>query len=440
MSHLQARVKALKGEGKTVSRKARKSGRASGTASPGGSDILHKVFQHDDIAYRSGSEATPPETPPATYDSDSEYTGPSYPAVAAALEEAYEGPFDAKKLAEELQDRKNNQTDTRELLLSHYVKTVRNHYDHELESFDDHSEELIGAFLRGANRGATSRERSLSLEAYYLTASIADISKPESTLILLKQIINDDDDEECQIQAMYALCLTVIYYGASKDEVYDYLDYLVEIMQTNGDSINALDKDGVMAAAFRCWAFAATHVDIWQQADYAMDAIVDKLDSTDVEIQTIASECIALIFEASRAHEDEEGEPFQLPYDPQRISGRISNLTKVSVKSRSRTDRRDLRESLRSVSTSLDRGVGPYYSTVVDQDTGKELGYRYKLKRRDAVGTQYQAPIESWHFFHRVSFMRVIFRSGLERHFQYDNPVLSDCLDGLDWSMVLRTS
>lgn len=439
MSHLQARVKALKGEGKTVSRKARKSGRASGTASPGGSDILHKVFQHDDSTYRSGSEATPPETP-VLYDSDTESIDPSYAAVTAALEEAYDGPFDPRKLVEELQDRKNNQTDTRELLLSHYVKTIRNQYDHDLESLDDHSEELIGAFLRGANRGTTPRERSLSLEAYYLTASIADVSKPESTIALLKHVINDDDDDECQIQAMYALCLTVIYYGASKDEVYDYLDYLVELIQSNGDSVNALDKDGVMVAAFRCWAFAATHVDIWQHADYAMDALVDKLDSTDVEIQTTASECIALIFEASRAHEDEEGEPFQLPYDPQRISSRVNNLTKVSVRSRSRADRRDLRESLRSVSTSLERGVGPYYSTATHQETGKELGYRFKLKRRDAVGTQYQAPIETWHFFHRVSFLRVILKGGLERHFQYDNPVVSDCLDGLDWSLVVRTS
>lgn len=438
MSHLQARVKALKSEGKTISRKARKSGRASGTASPGGSDILQKVFQHDD--YRSGSEATPPETPPAAYDSDSEDVGPSYPAVAAALEEASEGPFDAKKLVEELGDRKNNQTDTRELLLSHYVKTIRNHYDHELEGLDDQIEELLGAFLRGANRGSTPRERSLSLEAYYLTASIADVSKPESTISLLKHIITDDDEEECQIQAMYALCLTVVYYSANKDEVNEYLDFLIEVMQSNGDSINAVDKDGVMVATFRCWAFAATQVDISAHADYAMDALVDKLDSTDVEVQTTASECIAYIFEASRAHEDEEGEPFQLPYDPQRISTRIAGLTKVSVRSRSRADRRDLRESLRSVSTSLDRGVGPYYSTATNLETGKELGYRFKLKRRDAVGTQYQAYIESWHLFHRVSFLRALFKGGVERLYQYDNPVVADSLEGLDWSLVVRTS
>lgn len=435
----QARVKALKGEGKTVSRKARKSGRASGTASPGGSDILQKVFQHDDVANRSGSEATPPVTPPAGYDSDSEWINSSSPAIAA-LEEGYEGPFDPKKLVEELQDRKNNQTDTRELLLNHYVKTLRNQYDNEFENLDGQSEELIGTFLRSANRGLTPRERSLSLEAYYLTASIADVSKPDSTRNLLKGIVSDDDDDGCQVQAMYALCLTIIYYGASKDEVYDFLDYLVEIMQSNGDSINALDKDTVMVAVFKCWAFAATHVDIWQHADYAMDALVDKLDSIDVEVQTTASECIALIFEASRAHEDEEGEPFQLPYDPQRISSKISGLTKVSVKSRSRADRRDLRESLRSVSTSLDRGVGPFYSTATSLDDGKELGYRFKIRRRDVVGTQYQAIIESWHFFHRVCFLREILKSGLERHFQYDNPMVSDCLEGLDWSLIVRTS
>jgi hypothetical protein len=430
------RVKELKGEGKTTSRKARKSGRASGTASPGGSEILHKIFQHEDV-YRSGSEATPPETP-AVYDSDSEWM--SQPSIAAALEEMEDTPFDPKKLVEELQDRKNNQTDTRELLLRHYVKTLRNQYDHDFDSLDGQAEDLIGAFLRSANRGTTSSERSLSLQAFSLTASIADVTKPDSARHLLKQILNDDDDEECQVQALYALCQTIVYYGASKDEVYDFLDYLVEIMQSNGDSVNALDKDEFMVAVFKCWAFAATRVDIWQHADYAMDALVDKLDSNDVETQTTASECIAFIFEASRLHEDEEGEPFQLPYDPQRISSKITAMTKISVRSRSRADRRDLRESLRSVSTSLERGVGPFYSTATNLETGKELGYRLKLRRRDAIGTQYQAFIDTWNYFHRASFLREIFKSGLERHLQYDNPMVSDCLDGLDWSMVVKSS
>ncbi|CAH0004915.1 unnamed protein product [Clonostachys byssicola] len=429
-----ARVKALKGE-KTVSRKARKSGRASGTASPGGSDILQKVFQHEETSYRSGSEATPPETPPVTYDSDSD--GGSQ---LLALEELDLTPFDPKKLVSELQDRKNNQTDTRELLLHHYVKTLRNQYSAEFDNFDGQVDELFGVFLRGANRGATPKERSLSLQSYFLTATIADVDRVDSTRNILKQILSDDDDEECQIHALYALCLTVVFYAASKDEVFDFLDFLVEIVQSNGDSINALDKDGVMVATFECWAFAATHVDIWQHADYAMDTFVEKLDSTDVETQTIASECIAFIFEASRAHEQEEGEPFQLPYDPQRIAGRINGLTKVSVKSRSRKDRRDLRESLRSVGTSLDRGVGPYYSTATNAEDGKELGYRFKLRKRDAIGHQYHAPVESWHFYHRIHFLRNVFKGGLERHMENDNPIVIDCLDGLDWSAVPRSS
>lgn len=426
---LQARVKALKVEGKTISRKARKSGRASGTASPGGSDILQKVFQNDD----TGSEATPPETPP--YESDSEETG------SQSLQlDTDDTPFDPKKLVSELQDRKNNQTDTRELLLHHYVKTLRNKYSAEFDNLDGQADELFGTFLRSANRGATPRERSLSLQAYYLTASIADVDKADSTRNILKQIIADDDDEDCQIHALYALCLTVVYYGAGEDDVYDFLDFLVEIVQSNGDAVNALDKDGVMIATFECWAFAATHANIWQHADYAMDAFVDKLDSTDVETQTIASECIAFIFEASRIHEEEEGQPFQLPYDPQRIAGRIAGLTKVSVKSRSRKDRRDLRESLRSVSTSLERAVGPYYSTATREEDGKELGYRFKLRKHDAMRHQYQAPVESWHFYHRIHFLRNIFKSGLERHMENENPVVVDCLDGLDWSSVVRSS
>ncbi|KAL6866091.1 hypothetical protein ACO1O0_002191 [Amphichorda felina] len=426
----QMRVKALKGEGKTVSRKARKSGRASGTASPGGSDILHKVFYQDDVASRSESEATPPETPPVA-DEDF-FGGPGTP------DDRELPAFDPKKLISELQDRKNHHNETRELLIDHYIKMLRNRYGNELDNVD--TGELIGAFIRGASRGVSTRERSLSIEAYSLTICIEDLNNAEASRASLKQILTDDDNEDCQIRALYALTLTIVHYGGGEEDIFDYLDFLVEAIQSNGESVNAIKKDGVTVALFECWAYAATHVkSIWHQADYAMDAFVEKLDSTDAETQTAAAECIAYIFEASRAHEEEEGEPFELPYDPARVATRIQDLSKESSKSMSRKDRRDLRDGLRSVVSSLENGVGPYYSTAKDFND-REVGYRYRLRKGGGSSSLgYSAYVESWHHYHRITMLRNIFGTGLERHIDNETPMVIQCLEGLDWQFVLKT-
>ena len=423
-------MKELKGEAKTVSRKARKSGRASGTASPGGSDILSKVFHQDDVASRSESEATPPGTPSVA---DEDFSGePGTP------DDRELPAFDPKKLISELQDRKSHHNETRELLIDHYIKMLRNRYNNELENVD--TDELIGTFIRGANRGVTTRERSLNLQAYSLTICIEDLNNAETSRAALKQILTDDDDEDCQIRALYALTLTVVHYGGGEEDIFDYLDFLIECIESNGEHCNAVNKDGVMVALFESWAYAATHVkSIWHQADYAMDAFVDKLDSTDAETQTVAAECIAYIFEASRDHEEEEGEPFELPYAPATVAARIQDLSKESTKSMSQKDRRDLREGLRSVFTSLEKGVGPYYSTAKDFND-REVGYRYKLRKGGGSSSLgYSAYVESWHHFHRIEMLRNIFGTGVERHIDNRTPMVIECLQGLEWQFVLKT-
>ena len=432
----QIRVKALKGEGKTTSRKAKKSGRASGIASPAGSDILQRVFHQDEQNYKSDFSASPPETPAANDDIDDPFT-----SGQVTDDEGVSG-FDPKKLVFELQDKRNNQGETREFLLRHYVNKLKRHYDEDLNDID--TKELVETLLRGANRGPTASERKLSLQAYILTILTADLTNAESPRATLKQVMADDDDDDCQIQALYALTLTTVYFGAGEEDTIDYIDFLISLVQDNGEGINALGKDVVMVAIFECLAFSATHVDLSQQADYAMDAFVEKLDSTDTETQAIAAESIAYLFEASRAHEHEEGQPFELPYDPARLASRIEALTKGGAKSKSRKSRRDLRESLQSVVTSLERGVGPFYSTAHANDRngemGKVMGYRYKLRRQDEnSGFWYTAPVESWHHYLRIIMLRNVFGGGLERHVSEQNPMIQECLEGLDWSIVAKT-
>ncbi|KAF7552624.1 hypothetical protein G7046_g7356 [Stylonectria norvegica] len=441
MNH--ARVKALKGDGKTVSKKAIKSGRASSSQTPRISPMASLLTSpsHSAVPSRVGSDVSSDE-----YDDEDMAMSVNSGTSLVEVNEDGSSTFDAKKFIEEIQDRKHNNSDTREQLLEVYIRVVRSHYTSNTHAWLDNSaNSLAEIFLRGANRGLTARERLLNLEALTLTMGTSeDVDIFEHGEQTIKQIITDDDDDDCQIYAIYALCFAVLYGGGGEEVALDILDYLVEIVQTDGESIEAFDSAPIVAAALQGWTFVASHVeDLSDVAEVAMDAFVDQLDSADVDIQSNAAACIALLFEASRNHEEETGQPFQLPYDPQKLAGRLSQIAKESSKAVSKKNRRGLRENINSVVTSLERGVGPGYSTAamvprnkheerafgkVDEDGAAEFGYRQKLRMGNQV-----AIIDSWSLSSRVDMLKIIFGGHLQKH-AFDNPVVSECLSDADFS------
>lgn len=444
MNH--ARVKALKGKGKTTSKKAQKSGRASGTLTPQGSlspvaSLLtspsHSANQSRVASDVSDNDDDDIDIDDMTSSVHSGGSGPEAPEDAGST-------FDIQAFMDGLQDRKHNNSEAREHYLQFFITVMRSRYNVETHQWlDEAAPALADVLLKDANRGATARERLLSLRAYCLTVgTVEDLDVFDAGNKVLRQILADENDEACKVLAIYALCMTVLYGGGLEEAALGLMEFLVDIVQTDGESVEALDNAVVVSAALRGWAFVASHVEDYSDyADVAMDAFVEQLDSTEVEIQASAGHCIALIYESSRHHEAETGEPFQLPYDPQRLAGRLSELAKLSAKSVSRKSRRDLRDSLVSVVTSLERAVGPYYSTALylpekddhvpaslrTDDGRAEYGHRCKLR----LGS-HTARIDTWSLYSRVSIMKLLFRGGLENHV-FVNPVVMECLEDADW-------
>lgn len=446
MNH--ARVKALKGNGKTVSRKAVKSGRVSGTSTPQGSSPMASLLTsptHSATASRVTSDMSDPDDDASDLELDDMTSSIHSAGSLSEADDTTGATFDSKALIDAIQDRKHNNNEVREQYLEVFVKYVRNKYSAETHHWlDDAAMSLTDVFLKGANRGDSARERLLSLQAYCITiGTVEGMEIFEAASRALKQIILDDDDDSCQVWAIYALSMTVLYGGGLEEAALETMEYLVDIVQTDGESVESHDNAAVVAAALLGWAFIAGHVDDFSDyADAAIDAFTDQLDSTDREIQSNAGSCIALIYEASRNHEHETGKPFQLQYDPQRLVGRLTELAKNSAKSVSRRDRRDLRESLLSVVTSLERGVGPYYSTALfipekddhvppsqrTDDGRAEYGYRYRLR----LGNR-SAKVDTWSLYFRVTLMKIIFRGGLEKHI-LTNPVVMECLEDANFA------
>ncbi|KAH6610828.1 hypothetical protein Trco_000848 [Trichoderma cornu-damae] len=453
MNHV--RVKALKGNGKTVSKKAIKSGRASGNITPRSSPLPSLLASptHSAAHSRVTSDVS---------DDDGEFElddNASSIYSGGSLDDATDEPdtlvFDTRALIDGLQDRKHNNSEMREYFLGVFIKTVRNHYSADTHLWlDDASGELAELFLHDSNRAATAKERLLSLQAFCLTVgTVGSLEIFDGAQKILKQIMMDDDDDDCRVFAIYALCMTVLYAGGLEEAALEVMEFLVEIVRTDGEHVEAHDNAVIVAAALQGWCFVASHVaDFSDYADIAMDAFVDQLDSDDIEVQSNAGGCVALIFEASRNHIEETGEPFQLQYDPQRLAGRMSELARLSAKSVSRKHRRSLRENLLSVVTSLERGVGPFYSTALyipekgehvpvaqrTDDGQAEYGYRCKLRLGSHV-----AKIDTWSLYFRANLMRVIFKAGLQHHVLV-NPVVVECLEDAhfvqDYSPVQRAT
>ncbi|KAJ3519656.1 hypothetical protein NM208_g14038 [Fusarium decemcellulare] len=439
MNH--ARVKALKGDGKTVSKKAIKSGRASASLTPRSSPFASLLTSpaHSTAPSRAASDMSEDD-----YDYDDTVSTHSGSSLVETNEDGT-STFDAKQLIEELQDRKHNNSDARIQLLELYIKVLRTRYSPSThEWLDDSANALAELFLRGANRGLEARERLLNLQAYIVTLSTSEEPNVyEHAEATLKQIVADDDDEECKAYGLYALCFTVLYGGGGETEALDLLDYLNTIIESDGDHIDAYDNGFIVAAALQGWAFVASHVDDFSYAALmALDGFYEQLDSVDVGVQSNAAACIALIFEAARAHEEETGESWELPVNPEKLTGRMTELAKQSSKSVSKKDRRDLRDSLMSAITSLEKGVGPGYSSAgftplkgekrptskTNEDGVIEFGYRHKLR----LGN-YVAVIDSWSLSSRITMMKLIFGGHLQKHI-FENPVVSECLSDADFS------
>ncbi|EGX95921.1 Armadillo-type fold domain containing protein [Cordyceps militaris CM01] len=446
MNH--ARVKALKGN-KTVSRKAVKSGRASGAVTPQGtSSPMASLLTSPTHSTTHSRPASDSDSDDSDFELDdmmsSIHSADSLDAPADDGSTA--GPaLDTEALLQAIQDRKHNNTELREQYLDAFIRFMRTRYSEDTHLWlDTAATSLTDAFLKGANRGDSPRERLLSLQAYCITlGTVEDMEVYEGAARAVKQILLDDDDDSCRVWALYALAMSVLYGGGVEEAALETMEYFIDIVQSDGESIEAHDNAAIVSAALLSWGFVAAHVDDYSDyADAAIDAIIDQLDSGDVDVQSNAAMCIALIYESSRAYEAETGKPFQLQYDPQRLVGRIAELARMSAKSASRRSRRELRESLVSVVTALERGVGPYYSTALympekdervpasqrTEDGRAEYGYRLKLRLQNRA-----AKVDTWSLYFRVTVMKLLLRGGLDKH-MFVNPVVSECLEDANFA------
>ncbi|KAI0472795.1 interferon-related developmental regulator-domain-containing protein [Xylariaceae sp. FL0804] len=422
------RKKILLESGKTVSRKAR-SRPESALVSPSDSPSNSRAGSRAASRYASEEEDA----------SDSDYDD----SLASSIINSDEGEEPTATWTErlrdriaELLDRKRSSATGREKALVAYTHLLRHHC--ATEQVENQLNELVPSLMRSIRGGSTADETLAALHALTVTIlSTQSETVYDRVYSTLKGVCEESDEEAVKVAAIEAMSVAATCGGGSMAAAEELMDFLVEIIESDGHTIEAGDNGPVVGAALRAWGFIASNLDDLQgQSEQALEAFTEQLDSTFVEVQIAAGSNVALIFEAAREDQEEDEESWNLQYDQHKLLQRMTLLTKESSKSISKKDRKLLHASFNSVLTSLEHGKGPGYSTArrmaSNPHTGgskvdfgeeyREYGYREKIRIQNI-----SMVIDTWSLSARVELLKSILGGGLAVHY-VENPVVKDLL------------
>lgn len=415
------RKKALLESRKTTSRKARsrpESGAASPLASPAPSRNSSRApsrytSEDEDAGDYSDNEQSVASSYHLSGDSD------DADADEGANTSAWDDRLKDNIIA--FVDRKNINAASRESMLGAAYHLLRHHYAEDM--IDNHLNDFVPSLLKSIRSGSNKDE---TVRALKTLQSVIINSESESfynrTFAQLKASCRDSGEEQVKTESIIAMCIATVCGGGDESHAEDLLGFLLEIIESDGHSVEAPDNGPVVSTALLGWGFVATQLeDLQVPANDAMDAFIEQLDSVDVDVQIAAGYNIALICESLREYEEESGEVWDLDYDKHQLITRMRLLTKESSKLISKKNRKQLHQSFQSVLTSLERGKGPGYSTALDENE-REFGYRERLRFGDI-----SLAIDSWALSLRVEMLNKVLRGGLAIHYKY-NPKVQDLL------------
>jgi hypothetical protein len=257
--------------------------------------------------------------------------------------------------------------------------------------------------------------------------------------------VSNSDSIQTKISAIHAYGTAAFFGGTSEEELEDVMGFFLEIVESDGLSVDAHDEGSVVTAALEEWGLLATAVDDLEAAtEAAIEAFVDQLQSSDSGVQIAAGENIALLYEKSytELEEDEQLSEESDDEEETRNGGKmvkrytvyrrqdqllhdLDELANISSRRISKKDRKTLHSNFADIRNSVEKPTrGPRYSTALDQDTGMTYGAgRMRVKINRSV----EVRIDKWWKLQRLNALRRILQAGFTHHFD-DNEAVSRCL------------
>ncbi|CAK7275056.1 hypothetical protein SEPCBS57363_006483 [Sporothrix epigloea] len=163
-----------------------------------------------------------------------------------------------------LEDRKHANQDERTHALKKYERLLRAIYSSQAiaSALPSIMEQLIKSIRKG-NSGPGGEKQlaldSLSLTVLSCASDLDAISTYEQGFPLAKRIVQDPDVEDTdKVVALQTMTILVIVGSGMASTAYELLNYLLKIVESDGDSISAPDSGPVVTAAIQMWTFVSS--------------------------------------------------------------------------------------------------------------------------------------------------------------------------------------
>lgn len=362
-----------------------------------------------------------------------------------------ENPNWAEELQEHIEDilnRKRSSIQGREESLSAYCRLSKYHYVEE--EIRGHLHALLVAFSRSVKTESSIRETTLALRALELIAVSSNDGKIYQNIEpLLTRTIRDSSSTLIKAAAIYCLGTCTFFGGADEDSHLDQMNFFLEIISSDGQSIDAADDPACVIAALQEWGFLATEIDDLEgESEEAVEMFTDQLESVHSGVQVAAGENIALLYEKSYTpQEDDEDNEAGSEDDDSDLSGDfegpklvkrynayhntpqlehiLQGLATVSSKRISKKDKKSLHSNFASILTTVENPRrGPMYNTAIDQDTHRHYGSKRTVK----IGREGVMNIDRWWKWTRLAALRRILQGGFAEHYYQGNRAVLDTL------------
>lgn len=338
----------------------------------------------------------------------------------------------------------------REEALAAFCRLTKYHYAEE--EIRASVGELLNAFVRSVRNESSVREATLALRAIeLLVITSSDDKIYENAEPVLTRAIRDSTSNAIKATAIQALGTCTIFGGAGEDGILEQMTFLLDIVASDGQSIDAADDPTSVTAALQVWGFLATEIEDFEtESEEAVQIFMDQLDSGDSAVQIAAGENIALLYEKSYTpQEDDESDEsedaadesdehmhevtagpkllkrYNAYHNTPELERQLQGLATIHSKRISKRDKKSLHSNFASILTTVENPRrGPRYNMAIDQDTNRHYGSTLTVK----IGRHGVMSIDRWWKWVRLSALRRILQGGFAEHYFQGNRAVLDSL------------
>lgn len=337
---------------------------------------------------------------------------------------------------------KRNTAEAREEILAVYTNILRAQW--ASEEVEPLLADLIPALLKCFRAGSGEGETQYALKALAMTVVTTGEQLFEEVHQPLRARILDSSSHKAQETAIHTLGTCAFFGGADMQDVEDLMDFLLDIIETGGESVEAGNSAAIVSAALQEWGVLATMFeDLEGKTDRPLECFENQLESNDFAVQQAAAENIALIYEQSwtQLEDDEQADVdkdpdqyesghFQRKKWKKRYSPYHNNAGEYSIKSKlsdlSRSMNRHVAKDKRKVLHQVAKDVldtiehpyrGPRFSTAIDENAIGYLGHRLIIRFGSGRSSGNELTLDRWWKMVRYEAVKRVVAGGFAEHY-----------------------